>query len=58
MKLFFQIGNTSWVCVRNCNDWNDAINQVYYWDISKCRCINEYDFNKLDKKTNFITFNF
>lgn len=58
MKLFFQIGNTSWICVRKCIDWNDAVNQVYYWNVSNCRCINEHDFNKLDNKNNFIVMNF
>lgn len=49
MNLYFNIGPKSWICVRDCIDWNDAINNRLskWWDLRNVLCLNEEEFNKV-----------
>ena len=49
MNLYFNIGPKSWVCVRNCIDWNDAVynRAMRWWDLTNVTCLNEIEFKKI-----------
>ncbi len=56
MILYFEIGYKSWVCIHNCNDWQDAVNRLsYWWDVKSLRCLNSIDFEQL-KENVVLTF--
>lgn len=57
MDLYFNCGGHCWICVKNCYDWNDAVNRVkHWWDISSWPCINETDYRNLKEKYTVLTF--
>lgn len=56
MNLYFNIGPKSWICVRNCIDWEDAINRLSkWWDLRAVLCLNEEEFDKIKEN---IVMNF